>query len=206
MVVLTVKAKKKKIAVVLLIVAAVIAGLFGIRALSGYLGRDQQESMPEFGETKEQRLAFAERFGWEADPEGEKVEPITIPSQFSEAYTAYNQLQIQAGFDLTPYRGMQAQEYSYPLLNGEAIGEGVYIRILTIDGQIVGADICLTENGGTVYSVAEDLGQSLQHATVEEPESSASGQEEQSLPEASSTISTVETGLPALDDSAWPID
>ena len=39
--------------------------------------------------------------------------PITVPKNWNDIYTQYNELQRQQGFDLVPYKGKPAVEYEY---------------------------------------------------------------------------------------------
>ena len=83
-----------------------------------------------------------------------------------------------------------------------------------IVGQIVGADICAMQDGGTVYSIAEEFGQGQHSVSSEGEEGYASKQENSAsetvasseVDEAESVEPTAETILPALDDGAWPVD
>ena len=38
---------------------------------------------------------------------------VTVPKNWNEVYTEYNELQRQQGFDLVPYKGKLAVEYEY---------------------------------------------------------------------------------------------
>ena len=84
----------------------------------------------------------------EPDPQREK---ITIPAEFNAAFTEYNELQKQQGFDLEPYAGKEVTKYTYTVLNYPDYPENVVVDLLFDDHRMIGADITYNdaENGFT---------------------------------------------------------
>ena len=95
MFIVSVKPKKKTVIIVSAIVAAVILLIIGITVLStapasanGEKGSYSLEADGNAG-----RIEFLEQFGWKTSGKATKTEKITIPSEFNEVYTSYNELQ-----------------------------------------------------------------------------------------------------------------
>lgn len=74
------------------------------------------------------------------------VQNIIIPSEFSEVYERYNEVQKSAGFDLWEYRGEYAVQYSY-----EAVGytdDTVKVCLILYKDRLIGGDISSTRLDG----------------------------------------------------------
>ena len=65
MVVLTVSAKRKKLLLAGAAVVVVLALLFGIRAASRLIQREEEPGIQTAAATNEERIAFLSQFGWE---------------------------------------------------------------------------------------------------------------------------------------------
>ncbi len=65
---------------------------------------------------------------------------VTVPKTWNDAYTAYNDLQKQQGFDLRPYKGKTARKLVYALTDSAD-----RVTVLTTDDRIIAADICLPQ-------------------------------------------------------------
>ena len=65
-----------------------------------------------------------------------EVVEFTIPTEFNEVYSRYNELLKTAGYDLSPYKGKNCKRYTYliPSQNARA-------NIIVYDGKIIGGDI-----------------------------------------------------------------
>ena len=65
-----------------------------------------------------------------------EVVEFTIPTEFNEVYSRYNELLKTAGYDLSPYKGKTCKRYTYliPSQNARA-------NIIVYDGKIIGGDI-----------------------------------------------------------------
>ena len=57
---------------------------------------------------------------------------------------AYNALQQQQGYDLTPYKGKQVQLYTYEITNYTGYDQGIVADLLVSNGRVIGADLCNT--------------------------------------------------------------
>ncbi len=67
---------------------------------------------------------------------------VTVPKTWNDAYTAYNDLQKQQGFDLRPYKGKTARKLVYALTDSAD-----RVTVLTTDDRIIAADICSPQKG-----------------------------------------------------------
>ncbi|MCM1165566.1 MAG: DUF4830 domain-containing protein [Lachnospiraceae bacterium] len=109
------------------------------------------------GATNEERVQYIESFGWSSAPVPSSIEEIRIPSRFDEAYTQYNALQKEQGFDLMKYRACYAKKYTYEISGSDGTDPVVPIcaNLLVIDGEIVGADVSSSEANGLVTVLAK---------------------------------------------------
>ena len=83
---------------------------------------------------------FLETCGYEA-PELLFTHEITVPKNWNERYTEYNELQRGQGFDLVPYKGKAAQEHVY------FVSEARNATVLTSGGRIIAAHCCDVDGG-----------------------------------------------------------
>ena len=103
--------------------------------------------MPDTARTSGQAsdpIAFLSGLGWQADASSEQIGTVSVPDRFNAVFSAYNDLQLSQGFDLTPYAGCELEKRSYRLLNypGGENATDVYANLLFFNGKIVGGDIC----------------------------------------------------------------
>ena len=101
-------------------------------------------------DSEDRRQAFLHEMGWEIPERFEQVKTVLIPEDWDEVYLNYNKLQKQQGFDLSPYKGMQVQIYTYKVLNYPShVGEeGIECHLMISDGQLIGGDVCSTALDG----------------------------------------------------------
>ena len=82
---------------------------------------------------------------------------ITIPSEFSDVYEKYNELQRRQGFDLRRHKGKSAVSYTFNVIgyvdkSGKPDSD-VQIHIIVCDGKIVAADIASTKLDGFMEGI-----------------------------------------------------
>lgn len=65
------------------------------------------------------RAFFRER-GLQTDGAPVRSDTVRIPDDFDAVYAAYNALQQQAGWDLTPFRGQEVRRLTFSVQNGSA--------------------------------------------------------------------------------------
>ena len=100
----------------------------------------------EEGATPEERLAFLRQNGWQADPEPLTVHKVTVPEVTDPVFERYACLQEEQGFNLVPFAGREAEEYTYRILNCPGCGEAA-AHLLIYKGRIIAADISSLEQG-----------------------------------------------------------
>ena len=135
---------------------AVLAGVLLIAAI--VLVRRLQAA-PSPGEepvtaaTDQERVTYLGELGWEADPAPIETLTFSLPDPLNEAYEEYNQLQLEQGFDLTPYAGMQVQRYSYAIRNYPGYPEQVQADLYLCGGVIIAGDILYYGDQGFVATL-----------------------------------------------------
>ena len=123
-----------------IITAAVLAAMFlAVMLIS------RKDKIP--GESVTDRVTFAKSLGYSISEQYETKKEIVIPSVFSDVYENYNALQKNNGFDLSAYKGEQAEVYTYPVTNHPE-GDDVMMNIIVCKGRIIGGDICSAEYDG----------------------------------------------------------
>ena len=86
-------------------------------------------------ESEEDVEAFLTACGYD-DSEFLFEHEITVPKNWNDTYTRYNELQRQQGFDLVPYKGKSATEYVY------FVDDTLNATVLVSDNKIIAAHIC----------------------------------------------------------------
>ncbi len=76
---------------------------------------------------------------------------VRIPDVFDAVYEAYNDLQKQAGLDLTPYKGLQARLLTFRVENAAAD----FATLLVKDGRVIGGHFSDGEYGSRQYALTE---------------------------------------------------
>lgn len=85
---------------------------------------------------------FAKQFGLTVDAENSQSVEITVPSDFSEVYEEYNELQNKIGLDLRGYKGKTVDMVTYPLENCDE-----KLVLLVYKGAVIGGHITNGEYG-----------------------------------------------------------
>ena len=88
--------------------------------------------------------AFLRALGWEAEPAPEEDGDVALPPRFDGIYAEYNALNLARGFDLRPYAGRTVRRYTFRVLNypGWEGDPSVRAHLLTLDGRVIGGDLC----------------------------------------------------------------
>ena len=107
------------------------------------------------GSTAALVAAFIEENGYKVS--SPLTKEITIPSEFSDVYEKYNELQRRQGFDLRRHKGKSAVSYTFNVTgyvdkNGKPDSD-VQIHIIVCDGKIVAADIASTKLDGFMEGI-----------------------------------------------------
>lgn len=97
--------------------------------------------------------AYISSFGPEVDISKLRVDEVTVPQEFGDVYTSYNNIQKSQGFDLEKYKGKTLIRYTYPVTNYPDGSKFVFAEVLVFEGVIVAADIYSTESGGFISAL-----------------------------------------------------
>ena len=146
MFVMTAKVDKKKIAIILGAVAALIV-IIAI-ALGG--GRDTPTSGTISIHSNDDRIQFLASYGWEVVTSPAQTSQVRIPSVSSEVFERYNTLQKAIGYDLSEYAGKTVMRYVYTVKNYPGATEPVYATILISNNRVIGGDITDTAATGKI--------------------------------------------------------
>lgn len=226
MVVVTVKAKRKKVILCIASVVVVFALLFGIRAATGAVRKEEAGGIQTAASTNAERVAFLAQFGWEVNAEASSVKEVTIPATFSSTYTEYNKIQLDQGMDLTAYAGCTCKIWTYEVENYPDQTGTVYATLIVYDGQVIGGDIASSALDGFMHgftgrvpekdpqssadtgdAVEESGGAESNAGSSVESDAEESAATEEPGEEASSTIEEVQPEeSEEIEAGAWPID
>lgn len=100
-------------------------------------------------------IEFLTSYDWEVLDECVEKEKVKIPEVFDEVYNNYNELQKEAGLDLTNYKGKNAIRYTYIVTNfpGKSEDEEIRANVLCVDNKQVAGDIMTVKFDGFMYSL-----------------------------------------------------
>ncbi len=146
--------KKRGKGIFLIITVAVL----GLLAYFVFTAKDKAEADKLYTfECNSERVEFLNSHGHIVQPDPQK-EDITVPAEFNESFSSYNELQKQQGFDLTPYKGKEVTRYTYVVLNYPDYPENIVINLVCDDHRLIAADItCMdTENAFTKPLIEPD--------------------------------------------------
>ncbi len=152
MMVMTAKVDMKKIAVIL---GAIAAAIIGIILLFG--GNDAQTTSASVSDNTG-RVKFLKDSGWEVAATPTESGQVRIPTETTEVFDRYNQLQKSQGYDLTKYAGKNVMRYVYKVENFPGATEPVYATLLVYKNEIIGGDITDTAAGGKVQPLKQTKG------------------------------------------------
>lgn len=145
----TFKTSRAELVIMLIGLVCFIATVWYIVAASSSGGTRNTSSTPSTqtehflinARTADDRVKFLSQFGWEVEPDPLDVREITVPAQFDEVYTGYNQIQKALGFDLEKYKGCRVKKWEYAVTNYPGEVRNVKATILISDGRVIGGDI-----------------------------------------------------------------
>ena len=97
-------------------------------------------------DSEDKRREYIGSLGITLTSEPPIVRNIVIPSEFSEVYSRYNELQKESGFDLWSYRGEYAVQYSYTATGYP--DDTVKVNLILHKNILIGGDISSTRLDG----------------------------------------------------------
>ncbi len=157
MIMYTTKLTKKKIAVGLIALCAVIVGtgcwILGGRADTASAAAENNISCKL--KSNEERVAFLRGYGWEVDESPAAEQDVRIPDTFDAAYESYNALQKTQGLDLSKYQGRKCKLFVYRVHNDPSGEEGVTANLVLYRDRLIAADICSQNADGFVHAITD---------------------------------------------------
>lgn len=96
----------------------------------------------------EERAGFLMECGWAVDVQSEQEQQIHIPEQFTAVYEAYNELQLQQGYDLRDYAGLDCVMYTYAVTNYPDSSQTVLADLYVYKNRVIGGDVHSTNLDG----------------------------------------------------------
>ncbi len=101
-----------------------------------------------------ENIEFLKSYGWEVKENPIEKVNIKIPDTFDDVYSNYNALQLEAGLDLSAFKGKPAIRYTYEVTNyPENIDQQVRANIILVDNTPVAGDIMTTHLSGFMHSL-----------------------------------------------------
>jgi len=104
-------------------------------------------SAPVDASTAGRRIDYFASHGWEVEEVAEKN--IVVPSDFSQGYEQYAQLQDKQGMPLREYAGRNAQLYVYDVKNYSPESKKMLAELLVCDDTAI-ASLVYSEDGGSL--------------------------------------------------------
>lgn len=147
MMVMTAKVNKKKIAVILVGLVAVIAALMLL-----FGGGDHNPTGTATVTSNDDRVDFLASYGWEVVTSPAQSGQVRIPAEASAVFDRYNALQKSMGYDLAPYAGKTVMRYVYTVKNYPGATQPVYATVLICNNQVIGGDVTDTAADGVMQS------------------------------------------------------
>ena len=152
MVIMTAKVSKRKLLIVLVLLALAAAVLITClkKAGSADTPPDTAEQITEV-DTNEARVAFLAQFGWQVQQEPVQTQKVLVPEEPSEVFLRYNELQLSQGYDLLDYSGKTLTRYVYQITNYPGT-DGVYFATLLVyQDAVVGGDVASSRQNGVMH-------------------------------------------------------
>lgn len=100
------------------------------------------------------RVAFLMSYGWEVQPEPVETLRLLLPEDLDETWKAYNALQKDQGFDLTPYCGKRVERFTYNVGNYPGAAEAVQANLYLCGETVVAGDIFCAGTDGFQTTLA----------------------------------------------------
>ena len=123
--------------IILALIIAVIL-FFG-----GNCSSEATESISRRASDNKGRLDYLAAKGFKTALEPSVVEEVLLPEEMDEILSEYNEIQLESGFDLSPYLGKKVKKYVYPIDSEEETFATLYIY----EEKIIAADIASHTEG-----------------------------------------------------------
>ena len=158
MVIMTAKVSKIKLIAIALIVLVAVILLVVCLTNSGKSGsapaaENAAQAAPSELKTNDDRVAYLASYGWEVAQEPVQTQEVRIPTEPSEVFERYNDLQVSQGFDLHNYAGKSVKRYVYQISNYPDTEDTYYATLLVYKNAVIGGDVSSSAQGGVMHSL-----------------------------------------------------
>lgn len=158
MVIMTAKVSKSKLIAIALIVLVAVILLVVCLTNSGKSGsapaaENAAQAAPLELKTNDDRVAYLASYGWEVAQEPVQTQEVRIPTEPSEVFERYNDLQVSQGFDLHNYAGKSVKRYVYQISNYPDTEDTYYATLLVYKNAVIGGDVSSSAQGGVMHSL-----------------------------------------------------
>ena len=158
MVIMTAKVSKSKLIAIALIVLVAVILLVVCLTNSGKSGsapaaENAAQAAPSELKTNDDRVAYLASYGWEVAQEPVQTQEVRIPTEPSEVFERYNDLQVSQGFDLHNYAGKSVKRYVYQISNYPGTEDTYYATLLVYKNAVIGGDVSSSAQGGVMHSL-----------------------------------------------------
>ena len=151
MMMMTAKVDIKKVIAALAAVAGVVIALI---LLLGGRNNSAPTAAPSVA-GNDGRVQFLAALGWEVSTSPTESGQVRIPQEQNDVFSRYNELQKNAGYDLSEYAGKTVMRYVYKVNNFPNATKPVYATLLIYKNQVIGGDITNTAANGTMQALTK---------------------------------------------------
>lgn len=137
---------KKRAALFLILMAVLLSAVVIAHSSGGVL------SMHYNVGATEGRVDYLAANGWEADAATETEQNVILPRTMEGVFADYNALQLQQGFDLEPYGGLNCTVYTYRLTN-YASEDTVCATLYIYKNRVIAGDVHSTALDGFMHGI-----------------------------------------------------
>jgi len=129
----------KKVALLIIAIAVLILCAVIFSIASG--GKSAGEGSGTAVKTNADRVKYLENRGWHVAENPVEEKNVVIPKEFSKVYETYNKLQLEQGFDLSKYGGLEATIYTYTVENYSGYAGNVVADLYVLNYRVIGGDV-----------------------------------------------------------------
>lgn len=101
-------------------------------------------------------IEYINSCGWQVDNKCVDISYFTVPKEFDSVFSAYNDIVVVDGYDLSPYKGLRVVRYTYNVINHpESQNQPVRINIILYKNSIISADISASGVDGFIKPLSK---------------------------------------------------
>ena len=83
---------------------------------------------------------------------------VTLPAEFGDVYERYNELQKQAGYDLSKYASREAEVYTFRIVSvGGQPSDYTEAHVMVCDSAVIGGDLASLSPDGDMIPLPDQL-------------------------------------------------